>query len=110
ACLADGAAPARHTHHEPTGAGARCVGCHMPRIVYGVLDIHRSHRIEVPDPARAAGLGRPDACTGCHADQSAECAAGAFRRLWPRRDPGVALPAPAAPAGAPYATTVLDGD
>ena len=59
-----------------------CVDCHMPRIVYGVLDVHRSHRIEVPDPARAAAYGRPDACTGCHADQTPAWAAAAARRWW----------------------------
>jgi hypothetical protein len=40
----------------------------MPRIVYGVLDVHRSHRIEIPDAAKAAAAGRPDACGGCHVD------------------------------------------
>ena len=62
----------------------RCVGCHMPRIVYGVLDIHRSHRIEIPKPPpairRRLGAGRPDACTLCHVE-------GARR---PRDGPGVA--------------------
>jgi predicted CXXCH cytochrome family protein len=57
---------AAHAHHDPAGEGARCVGCHMPRIVYGVLDVHRSHRIEIPDAARARAAGRPDACGGCH--------------------------------------------
>jgi hypothetical protein len=64
--LAAPAALAAHTHHDPAGEGARCVGCHMPRVVYGVLDVHRSHRIEIPDPARTAAAGRPDACAGCH--------------------------------------------
>ena len=65
--LAVPAAVAAHTHHDPAGEGARCVGCHMPRIVYGVLDIHRSHRIEIPkvppnDPHDSGyGAGRPDA-------------------------------------------------
>ena len=59
----------------PAGEGARCVGCHMPRVVYGVLDVHRSHRIEVPDPARAAAAGRPDACTGCHVGETPAWAA-----------------------------------
>ncbi len=94
AALAAPAAIAAHTHHDPAGEGARCVGCHMPRIVYGVLDIHRSHRIEIPQnpgrvpnlprwarlgeaqppprdlpkPPRADGLGRPDACTLCHVE------------------------------------------
>jgi len=68
--LAAPAAVAAHTHHDPTGEGARCVSCHMPRIVYGVLDIHRSHRIDVPKPPRgdAAADARPDACTLCHVD------------------------------------------
>ena len=60
---------AAHTHHDPAGEGARCVGCHMPRIVYGVLDVHRSHRIEIPNRrARRHGAGRPDACTLCHVE------------------------------------------
>ena len=72
--LAVPAAVAAHTHHDPAGEGARCVGCHMPRIVYGVLDIHRSHRIEIPkvppnDPHDSGyGAGRPDACTLCHVE------------------------------------------
>jgi predicted CXXCH cytochrome family protein len=92
AALADGAAAARHTHHEAVGTGARCVGCHMPRVVYGVLDVHRSHRVEVPDPARAAAAGRPDACTGCHVERTPRWAAAERARLW-----GVALAADGAP-------------
>jgi hypothetical protein len=38
----------------------------MPRVVYGVLDVHPSHRIEIPKPGRTDG--RPDACTLCHVD------------------------------------------
>jgi hypothetical protein len=63
--LADAAAARQHSHHA-AGEGVRCVSCHMPRIVYGVLDVHRSHRIEIPDPAAAGAAGRPDACAGCH--------------------------------------------
>ena len=56
AALATPEAARLHAHHDPAGegGGGRCVSCHMPRIVYGVLDVHRSHRIEVPD----AGAGR----------------------------------------------------
>lgn len=64
----------------------------MPRIVYGVLDVHRSHRIEIPDPARAAAAGRPDACTSCHVERTVGWAQAAARRLW-----GGARFAPAAP-------------
>jgi predicted CXXCH cytochrome family protein len=73
---------ARHAHHDPGAGGGSCVGCHMPRIVYGVLDVHRSHRIEIPDPARAASFGRPDACTTCHVDRTVAWAASAARMFW----------------------------
>jgi hypothetical protein len=72
-----------HAHHDPAGEGARCVGCHMPRIVYGVLDAHRSHRIEVPTPAEDASAGRPDACTNCHVTRSSYWAEAEVR-LWSR--------------------------
>lgn len=80
--LAGPAPLAAHTHHDPAGEGARCVSCHMPRIVYGVLDVHRSHRIELPDPGRNAADGRPDACTGCHVDRTAAWAQAAAGRWW----------------------------
>jgi hypothetical protein len=92
--LAGPAALATHAHHDPATEAGRCVSCHMPRVVYGVLDIHRSHRIEIPRPPRADGLERvgesggfprepvaggvgpsqgptshrPDACTLCHVE------------------------------------------
>ncbi|MFK8001838.1 MAG: hypothetical protein AB8H86_19745 [Polyangiales bacterium] len=51
--------------HGGTGhAQVACVDCHMPRIVYGVLDAHRTHRIEIPRPEAAAQ--RPHACGLCH--------------------------------------------
>jgi predicted CXXCH cytochrome family protein len=85
--LAGPAALAAHAHHDPAGAGARCVGCHMPRIVYGVLDVHLSHRIEIPAPARQARVGRPDACTLCHTTGSSAWAEAALGR-WQGRPAG----------------------
>jgi hypothetical protein len=82
----DGALRA-HTGHAPDGEGARCVGCHMPRVVYGLVDVHRSHRVEVPDPARDAAAGRPDACTLCHTDRTRAWAIAAHRQLWPGARP-----------------------
>ena len=84
AALATPEAARLHAHHDPAGegGGGRCVSCHMPRIVYGVLDVHRSHRIEIPDPARAAAAGRPDACTSCHVERTAAWAEAAARGLW----------------------------
>jgi predicted CXXCH cytochrome family protein len=71
-----------HTHHAPASSGSRCVECHMPRIVYGVLEIHRSHRVEVPDVARDVEGGRPNACAACHADRDAAWAADRMRDFW----------------------------
>lgn len=92
-----------HSHHDPASSGARCVACHMPPIVYGLLDVHPSHRIESPDVRRDLEAGRPNACTGCHADRTASWAADAMRAWWgeryerPRSRPeGAPLDAPAA--------------
>ena len=88
-----------HAHHEGVeegeGGGIRCVSCHMPRIVYGVLDMHRSHRIEIPQPARAAAAGRPDACTSCHVERTAAWAEASARRLWGGARFASTAPAPA---------------
>ncbi len=64
----------------------------MPPLVYGVLDVHPSHRIEIPDPARAAAAGRPDACTTCHVEADRAWAATQAARLWPGRFAGAAPP------------------
>ena len=56
----------RHAGHDDV----RCVDCHMPRIVFGVRDVHRSHRIEIPRPTRDEEHDRPDACTLCHLDRT----------------------------------------
>lgn len=74
-------ASAHARHRSPPS----CVACHMPRVVYGVLGAHVSHRIERPDPARAAQDHRPDACTQCHADRSRAWAAALRANLWSER-------------------------
>src|SRR5262249_45831334 len=73
---------AAHTRHDPAGQGARCTACHMPKVVYGLVTVHLSHRIELPDPARQAREGRPDACTSCHVDRSRSWAIEAHARLY----------------------------
>jgi hypothetical protein len=73
-----------HTFHPADSAGSNCYSCHMPEIVYGVMEVHRSHRIEVPDPAANAAAGRPNACNLCHLDQSVAWAEDETARLWGR--------------------------
>ena len=73
-----------HTFHPADSPGSNCYSCHMPEIVYGVMEVHRSHRIEVPDPAANAAAGRPNACNLCHLDQSVAWAENETARLWGR--------------------------
>jgi len=80
--LAEPPRAAAHARHPVGTSGVRCVDCHMPRIVYGLVDAHRSHRIESPDPAAHARDARPDACTLCHVDESRAWAIDATARLF----------------------------
>jgi len=79
---ADEAALVAHTRHPADNPGSRCYACHMPQAVYGVMDIHRSHRIESPDAVRDAATGRPNACLNCHLEQSPQWAAARLARDW----------------------------
>lgn len=67
-----------HTRHAPDSVASQCVSCHMPKIVYGVMTVHRSHDIERPAPLEHAAQNRPDACTQCHLDKSAAWAQAAM--------------------------------
>jgi hypothetical protein len=75
----------QHTRHKADSAGSDCFSCHMPKMVYGIMEIHRSHHIEVPDPARDAEHARPNACTSCHLDRSLAWAGQSARQWWGER-------------------------
>lgn len=64
-----------HTGHDTR---IECVECHMPRIVYGVVEAHRSHRIERPVPR----ADRPGACALCHADRTDAWISQGYLRLY----------------------------
>lgn len=66
--------------HSGHGRTVECVDCHMPRIVYGLIGAHRSHRIENPDPRTQRD--RPEACSLCHAERSEAWVQRAFGRLF----------------------------
>ena len=102
-----GADVAAHTHHAAGSSGSSCVECHMPKVVYGVLEIHRSHRIEVPDAARDAAAGRPNACTLCHTDRSLPWAAEHMRQWWGDHFPSPTARADKAPIELPDAIASL---
>lgn len=64
-----------HHHHEDGTKGAACVECHMPERTYMVVDPRRDHSIRVPRPDLTVELGTPNACNGCHDDQTAQWSA-----------------------------------
>jgi tetratricopeptide (TPR) repeat protein len=68
------AAPAHHLH-VPESKGASCVACHMPATTYMVVDPRRDHSFRVPRPDLSATLGTPNACNGCHSDNTPQWAA-----------------------------------
>ncbi|MGY6586860.1 MAG: cytochrome c3 family protein [Wenzhouxiangella sp.] len=77
---------AEHTRHDLNGPGSLCYNCHMPHLNYGVMTLHRSHRIENPDVHRDAAAGRPNACLNCHVEESVRWAAEALA-AWPGVEP-----------------------
>lgn len=64
----------KHTHHEAGTEGAQCVSCHMVETTYMQVDPRRDHGFHIPRPDLTVELGVPNACTGCHAGESAEWA------------------------------------
>ena len=97
-CHADLVADASsHTRHAADSSGSSCYACHMQRMVYGIQEIHRSHRIQNPDAASDAEAARPNACTSCHLDRSALWAAGKSREWWGGERTVVALERPTSP-------------
>ncbi|MBI3653270.1 MAG: hypothetical protein HY231_19755 [Acidobacteria bacterium] len=83
--FADAANLAAHTKHSNESAGSRCYNCHMPRVVYGVMAIHPTHDITVPNPQLTTAQAVPNACNQCHLDRSVNWAISETKRLWPER-------------------------
>ena len=102
---------AAHTGHRPESTGSRCIACHMPPVVYGIMTWHPTHEISSPDPRAAAGLRKPDACTVCHSGRSLAWAVERSLRFWPRMGERAAPAADPARLGAPeLARTLFAGD
>jgi predicted CXXCH cytochrome family protein len=75
-----------HAHHDPAGAGASCVGCHMPRKNMGLgYELTRYHRIGRPDDPVRVEHDRPLECALCHADKTVADLVGTMERWWGRR-------------------------
>jgi predicted CXXCH cytochrome family protein len=76
----------RHAHHDPAGAGAACIGCHMPRKNMGLgYALTRYHRIGSPTDRARVEQDRPLECALCHADKSVGDLVADMERLWGKR-------------------------
>jgi predicted CXXCH cytochrome family protein len=59
-----------HTHHDPAGAGGRCLSCHMPRKNMSLDNrLGRYHRIGSPTETAKVEGDRPLECALCHGDR-----------------------------------------
>lgn len=65
---------AHHFHSVDTEASA-CINCHMTGETYMGNDFRRDHSFRVPRPDQSVVYGTPNACTGCHTDESDQWAA-----------------------------------
>lgn len=67
---------ASHTHHAVNSEASRCVSCHMPRIMDGLLIRARSHQIDdIPNAEMTMKFGQdesPNACLLCHKQQTSQ--------------------------------------
>jgi predicted CXXCH cytochrome family protein len=83
---------AAHAHHDPAGAGASCIACHMPKKNMGLgYALTRYHRIGRPnDPARVE-RDRPLECALCHADKTVSALVGLMEAWWGRKYDRAAL-------------------
>ena len=72
-----------HTGHKENSDGSLCYNCHMPKIVYGVMTFHRSHKIESPNPSEEFTHNKPDSCSACHLDKTDKWIYDKSKSLWP---------------------------
>lgn len=75
-----------HTKHLADSSGSNCYNCHMPKMAYGILQVHRSHRIQKPDPSRSWKYKMPEACTLCHNNQNVIWAAKEFNKKYSKSE------------------------
>lgn len=79
-------ASAAHAGH-PANVEVNCLDCHMPRIVHGVGNMVRTHRISSPTDARMIEGGFPNACNMCHLDKSIRWTLESLATKWNKKVP-----------------------
>ncbi len=109
--------PTHHHHPDSSKPGTLCVECHAPETSYMVVDPRRDHSFRNPRPDLTVSLDIPNACTGCHHDESkgetAEWAEEKLREWYgPRKGPkhfayAIAAGREVKPEGEPLLEAVL---
>jgi hypothetical protein len=80
---ADVIAQRAHTHHDPAGAGGRCLACHMPKKNMSLDNrLGRYHRIASPTETAKVEGDRPLECALCHGDKSVETLVATMESWW----------------------------
>ncbi len=83
---------AAHAHHDPAGAGASCIACHMPKKNMGLgYALTRYHRIGLPDDPARVERDRPIECALCHVDKTVAELVGKMEAWWGRKYDRAAL-------------------
>ncbi|MBB5210845.1 tetratricopeptide repeat protein [Microbulbifer hydrolyticus] len=94
---------AEHHFHPQGSEGAQCVSCHMPTKTYMQVDARRDHSFRVPRPDLSDKIGSPNACIGCHVDESNQWAADILQEKFGAPDPHYGEAIHAGRTGAPDA-------
>jgi Tfp pilus assembly protein PilF len=76
--------PQAHTHHAESGAGSRCVSCHMPKTEFARMT-RTDHSMRPPTPATTLAFNSPNACNLCHTNRDAAWA-NTLVRQWHTND------------------------
>ncbi|HSG68522.1 MAG TPA: tetratricopeptide repeat protein [Bacteroidales bacterium] len=63
------------------GSGALCINCHMTGRYYMGVDFRRDHSFRIPRPDLSMSIGSPNACNGCHSDNTSSWA-DEYIRKW----------------------------
>lgn len=92
---------AEHHFHSAGSEGAQCVNCHMADKVYMQVDARRDHSFRVPRPDLSDKIGSPNACVGCHTDESNQWAADILEKKFGEPGPHYGEVLHAARLGAP---------
>ncbi|MDB4970943.1 MAG: hypothetical protein JWN44_6632 [Myxococcales bacterium] len=84
--LASAPAQRAHTHHDPAGAGGRCLACHMPKKNMSLDNrLTRYHRVASPTERAKVEGDRPLECALCHGDKSVETLVATMEAWWNKR-------------------------